>query len=111
MVRYCVALGSVSKSYHPYFRTILTKAIAQTVTDKEVAMAQSNTGKETAMVSASSRSDGYTTTPEEGHGRGQEQLVVGRGAWTGFYETIETIGLKLDPFVESSDDSPALEGE
>ena len=74
-------------------------------------MPQSNTGKETAMVSASSRSDGYTTMPEEVHERGDEQLVVGCDARTGVYETIETIGLKLGLFVESSDVSPTLEGE
>ena len=86
--------------------------MAQSNTDKEAsaAMTQSmNTDKEAAMVSAPSRSDGFTQfTAEEGIG--PEQLVTGVSETM---ETMETIGLKLDPFgnTESSDDSPAFEGK
>ena len=64
-------------------------------------MAQKNTDKQS---NTPPRSDGITA--EEGYG--PDELV------TGVREAIETIGLKLDPFgntVESSDDSPALEGK
>ena len=81
--------------------------MAQKNTNNETGMAESNTDKEAAMISAPPRSDGITQfIAEEGYG--PDVLV------TGVREAIETIGLKLDLFgntVESSDNSPTLEGK